>query len=86
MSSTRDLPGQRLAAGPDDADDWDAGTAPAGVLRNPPQSLEAEQAVLGTLMSSTGASARYFAGILETGITAGDYYPARPRSDPPRHL
>ncbi|MGW2207403.1 hypothetical protein [Streptomyces sp. NPDC001774] len=50
MSSTRDLPGQRLAAGPDDLDDWGAVPAPAGVLRKPPQSLEAEQAVCFTRM------------------------------------
>ncbi|MGW4855328.1 replicative DNA helicase [Streptomyces sp. NPDC004288] len=43
-------------------------------MRTPPQSLEAEQAVLGTLLSSTGASARYFAETLETGITAQEYY------------
>ncbi|MER7960203.1 hypothetical protein [Streptomyces sp. NPDC096030] len=67
MSGTRDLPGQRLAAGPDDLDDWGAGTAPAGVLRKPPQSLEAGQAVLGTLMSRTGASARYLAETLKIG-------------------
>ncbi|OII61331.1 hypothetical protein BJP40_05940 [Streptomyces sp. CC53] len=44
------------------------------MLRTPPQNLEAEQAVLGTLMSSTGAFVRYFAETLETGITAEEYY------------
>lgn len=73
MSSTRDLPAQNRAAGPGAParrnDDQDS-----GFLRTPPQNLEAEQAVLGTLMSSTGAGGRYFAETLETGIGAGDYY------------
>ncbi|WP_329047105.1 replicative DNA helicase [Streptomyces sp. NBC_01422] len=70
MSSTRNLPPQRH-----DADDpsWDAGPAP-DFLRQPPQNLEAEQAVLGALMSSTGAARKYFEETLETGITADEYY------------
>ncbi|MGW2089970.1 replicative DNA helicase [Streptomyces sp. NPDC001880] len=73
MSSTRDLPGQRPPAGSDESDLRDAAPAP-GIMRKPPQNLEAEQAVLGTLMSSTGAATRYFAETLETGIVADEYY------------
>ncbi|MFF3127857.1 replicative DNA helicase [Streptomyces sp. NPDC057908] len=65
MSNTHDLPAQRPAAHTDPA---------AGFLRTPPQSLEAEQATLGTLMSSMGAAQRYFAETLETGILAEEYY------------
>ncbi|MEV0324573.1 replicative DNA helicase [Streptomyces sp. NPDC050658] len=65
MSSTRNLPASRLSAGSDAASDF---------LRTPPQNLEAEQAVLGTLMSSTGAAERFFAETLETGIVAEEYY------------
>ncbi|MGW5003262.1 replicative DNA helicase [Streptomyces hydrogenans] len=63
--STTDFPEQR-STGPD--------TLAAELLRTPPQNLEAEQAVLGTLMSSIGAASRFFAETLETGITAGEYY------------
>lgn len=73
MSSTRDLPGQRPPAGPDESGPRDAAPDP-GLMRKPPQNLEAEQAVLGTLMSSTGAANRYFAETLETGIVAEEYY------------
>lgn len=72
MSTTRDFPAQRHDLG-DDESDWD-GTAGPDMMRQPPQSLEAEQAVLGALMSSTGAASRYFAETLESGITAGEYY------------
>ncbi|MFE6713978.1 replicative DNA helicase [Streptomyces sp. NPDC057695] len=64
MSSTYDFPDQRPPAGPDDV----------GFLRTPPRSLEAEQATLGTLMSSTWAAGRYAAEALETGLVAEDYY------------
>ncbi|MFJ6355153.1 replicative DNA helicase [Streptomyces sp. NPDC092046] len=70
MSNTYDLPGHHPTAGPHDVSPGST----LGIMRMPPQSLEAEQAVLGTLMSSNGASARYLAEILESGITAGDYY------------
>lgn len=73
MSSTRDLPAQSRSAPPDISEQGGA-TRSREVLRTPPHNLEAEQAVLGTLMSSTGAAARYFAETLETGITAGEYY------------
>ncbi|MER7832192.1 DnaB-like helicase C-terminal domain-containing protein [Streptomyces sp. NPDC095602] len=73
MSSTHNLPAPRTPAHTDESDDWEPGAAP-GVLRKPPQSLEAEQVVLGTLMSSTGAAERYFEETLETGIVAEDYY------------
>ncbi|MFD3883024.1 DnaB-like helicase C-terminal domain-containing protein [Streptomyces microflavus] len=67
MSTAHDLPTQR----PGD----DSGEAPAGFLRTPPHSLEAEQATIGTLLSATGtASGRYFAETLETGIRPEDYY------------
>ncbi|MFI8258878.1 replicative DNA helicase [Streptomyces filamentosus] len=59
-----DLPDQR-------ADDLRQG---AGLLRTPPRSKEAEQAALGTLMNSHGASARFVGETLETGITAEEYY------------
>ncbi|WP_331737695.1 AAA family ATPase (plasmid) [Streptomyces sp. NBC_01732] len=70
MSTTRALPPQRHNAddpGPD-------GAAAPDFMRRPPQSLEAEQAVLGALMLSTGGANRYFAETLETGITADEYY------------
>ncbi|WP_371637729.1 AAA family ATPase [Streptomyces zaomyceticus] len=60
-----DFPDQRTAR-PD--------TLAAELLRTPPQNLEAEQAALGALMSSTGAFERYFAEILETGLAAEEYY------------
>ncbi|WP_314416122.1 replicative DNA helicase [Streptomyces kroppenstedtii] len=65
MSTTRDLPTQGTPASRAQADDF---------TRTPPQDLDAEQTVLGTLMSSTGASERYFAETLETGIEAEEYY------------
>ncbi|MFF2305892.1 DnaB-like helicase C-terminal domain-containing protein [Streptomyces sp. NPDC058128] len=72
MSSTRDLPGQRPTAGPGESDPWDIPAS--GALRKPPQNLEAEQAVLGTLMSSTWGAERYVPETLETGIVAEEYY------------
>lgn len=76
MSTTQHLPAPRpaTAALPDDSD-WDAdASAGAGLLRRPPHSLEAEQALLGALMTSAGHAGRYFAEVLETGITDADYY------------
>ncbi|MCX4581471.1 AAA family ATPase [Streptomyces sp. NBC_01571] len=73
MSSTRDLPAQSRSA-PDATPERGGVVQDRQVLRTPPHNLEAEQAVLGTLMSSTGAAGRYFAETLETGITAGEYY------------
>lgn len=77
MSNTREVPAQRPQADTrhlGDAEPWDdAQEAPVG-LRTPPQNLEAEQVVLGVLMSATGASRRFFDETLETGITAADYY------------
>lgn len=73
MSSTHELPVQDRSAGPANAR-RDGDQDHRDFLRTPPQNLEAEQAVLGTLMSSTGASQRYFAETLETGIQAEDYY------------
>ncbi|MCA1222185.1 replicative DNA helicase [Streptomyces sp. 8L] len=70
MSSTQDRSAHSPAA---DADERELAPA-VGFLRTPPQSLEAEQAVLGTLMSSTGASKWYFEETLETGIVAEEYY------------
>nr|MDT0519884.1 DnaB-like helicase C-terminal domain-containing protein [Streptomyces sp. DSM 41633] len=72
MSSTRDLSRQRPTAGPDASDSWDASAS--GFLRKPPQDLEAEQAVLGTLMSSTWGAHQYVPETLETGIVAEEYY------------
>ncbi|MFD9235685.1 DnaB-like helicase C-terminal domain-containing protein [[Kitasatospora] papulosa] len=71
MSSTHDLPTQHPAA---HLEEPRLHTDQAGFLRTPPQSLEAEQATLGTLMTSMGASQRYFAETLETGILAEEYY------------
>lgn len=71
MSTTHPTPAQRNAH--DDAGDrWDA-PAPA-LTRVPPQSMEAEQATLGALLLANGASERFAAEVLETGITAADYY------------
>ncbi|MFD8938594.1 replicative DNA helicase [Streptomyces sp. NPDC059578] len=64
-----DVPTPRTATS---TDDWSTQESPT--VRTPPQSLDAEQAVLGTLMSSTGATLRYFAETLDTGITAEEYY------------
>ncbi|MFD5066138.1 DnaB-like helicase N-terminal domain-containing protein, partial [Streptomyces sp. NPDC058394] len=72
MSSTRDLSRQRPTAGPDASDSWDASAS--GLLRKPPQDLDAEQAVLGTLMSSTWGADQYVPETLETGIVAEEYY------------
>ncbi|MFF2411767.1 replicative DNA helicase [Streptomyces sp. NPDC058092] len=72
MSNTRELPSQRHDAGADDSD-WGTATA-LDIMRRPPQSLDAEQAVLGALMSSTGAANRFFAETLETGLVADEYY------------
>jgi replicative DNA helicase len=50
---------------------------PDSFTRTPPQDLEAEQSVLGALMlsgSPTNASHRCFAEIMDTGLTAADYY------------
>ncbi|MGA5508885.1 replicative DNA helicase [Streptomyces umbrinus] len=74
MSSTRDLPAPSRPASPDPSTRRDSPQDHRDFLRTPPQNLEAEQAVLGTLMSSTGASERYFAETLETGITADEHY------------
>ncbi|MFJ3094612.1 replicative DNA helicase [Streptomyces hydrogenans] len=53
-------------------------TEPAAALtRIPPHDLDAEQAVIGTLLlagTPHNASYRYFAETLETGITPADYY------------
>ncbi|MGW0573030.1 replicative DNA helicase [Streptomyces tauricus] len=73
MSSTRDLPAPTRSARPA-ADRRDGDQEHHDFLRTPPQNIEAEQAVLGTLMSSTGASERYFAETVETGIRAEDHY------------
>ena len=72
MSSTRNLPPQRHDSAADDSA-WATEPSP-GFLRQPPQNLEAEQAVLGALMSSVGAARKYFEETLETGITADEYY------------
>ncbi|GGZ27838.1 replicative DNA helicase [Streptomyces nitrosporeus] len=71
MSNTHDIPPQRYDDAPDDSGLWDA---PPSFTRTPPQSLEAEQAVLGALMSSTGAARQFLERTLETGITAEEYY------------
>lgn len=72
MSSTRGLPPQRHSADIDNPD-WDTDSAP-DMMRRPPQSLDAEQAVLGALMSSTGVASRFFEETLETGLVADEYY------------
>ncbi|WP_331734765.1 DnaB-like helicase C-terminal domain-containing protein [Streptomyces sp. NBC_00887] len=72
MSSTQNLPGQHPAARLDESR-RDTEPEP-GFLRMPPQNMEAEQATIGTLMSTMGAAQRYFAEILETGIVAEEYY------------
>jgi replicative DNA helicase len=72
VSTTRSLPPQRHDGDIDDSD-WGAEAAP-DFMRRPPQSLEAEQAVLGALMSSTGAASKFFEETLETGIVADEYY------------
>ncbi|MEU4878306.1 DnaB-like helicase C-terminal domain-containing protein [Streptomyces sp. NPDC021608] len=58
-----------------DALDSDDGQ-PAGFTRTPPQDLDAEQSVIGSLLlsGSGGASYRFFAEILDTGIRAEEYY------------
>ncbi|GEK04471.1 DnaB-like helicase C-terminal domain-containing protein [Streptomyces sp. 1-11] len=53
------------------------GGRPAGLTRVPPQDLDAEQSVIGSLLlsgSPSSASYRYFAEILDTGILAEEYY------------
>ncbi|MFD9721103.1 replicative DNA helicase [Streptomyces sp. NPDC059076] len=64
----------RIPAQHRDASDSDS-RQPA-FTRVPPQDLDAEQSVIGSLLlsGSTGGSSRYFAEILETGIVAEDYY------------
>ncbi|MEV6426039.1 DnaB-like helicase C-terminal domain-containing protein [Streptomyces sp. NPDC051662] len=50
---------------------------PAGFTRVPPQDLDAEQSVIGSLLlsgSPSSAAYQFFAEILETGIVAGEYY------------
>ncbi|MFF9301776.1 replicative DNA helicase [Streptomyces sp. NPDC014764] len=53
------------------------GKQPAGFTRVPPQDLQAEQAVLGSLLlagTPKSASYRYFGEILDTGLAAEEYY------------
>lgn len=73
MSNTRSIPSQSHDASIVDASPW-GDAEPSDFTRKPPQSREAEQAVLGALMSSSGASRRYFSETIETGITASEYY------------
>ncbi|WP_326701868.1 AAA family ATPase (plasmid) [Streptomyces sp. NBC_01754] len=54
---------------------YDGGQS-AAFTRVPPQDLDAEQSVIGSLLlsGSPGSASRFFAEILETGIVAGEYY------------
>jgi replicative DNA helicase len=64
------------ADGPDDDAELWPGEA-AAFTRVPPQDLDAEQCVLGSLLlsgSRTTATYRYFAEIIDTGIVAEEYY------------
>ncbi|MFF4845516.1 DnaB-like helicase C-terminal domain-containing protein [Streptomyces collinus] len=69
------LPGQRHDAL--EADHDNDGGQLAGFTPVPPQDLDAEQSVIGSLLlsgSPSSASHRYFAEILDTGIVAEEYY------------
>ncbi|MFF7242030.1 DnaB-like helicase C-terminal domain-containing protein [Streptomyces collinus] len=69
------LPAQRHDA--PDADHELDGGRPVGFTRVPPQDLEAEQSVIGSLLlsgSPSSASHRYFAEILDTGLVVEEYY------------
>lgn len=59
----------------DDVPGGDSGQS-AAFTRVPPQDLDAEQSVIGSLLlsGSPGSASRFFAEILETGIVAGEYY------------
>ncbi|CAM5562586.1 DnaB-like helicase C-terminal domain-containing protein [Streptomyces pseudogriseolus] len=62
---------------PEDNLDAREGKQPAAFTRVPPQDLQAEQAVLGSLLLSGSpkrASYRYFGEILDTGLVAEEYY------------
>ncbi|MFF4756336.1 replicative DNA helicase [Streptomyces sp. NPDC001270] len=69
------IPAQQHDAPGGDSGGRDSGQL-AGFTRVPPQDLDAEQSVIGSLIlsGSPGPSHRFFAEILETGITAGEYY------------
>jgi replicative DNA helicase len=70
---SRTIPAQHYDAPDDDREDG----GPAAFTRVPPQDLAAEQSVLGSLLLSgdrNSSAHRFFAEVLETGITAEDYY------------
>lgn len=71
--STTGLPAQHSSAGHAESVQQHDGRA-FDLTRTPPQDLAAEQAVIGTLLRSTGASERYAAEVLETGLVAEEYY------------
>ncbi|MEU5043188.1 DnaB-like helicase C-terminal domain-containing protein [Streptomyces griseorubiginosus] len=59
----------------DDSEPWD--DQPAAFTRVPPQDLDAEQSVIGSLLLSgarSSTSYRYFGEITDTGIRAEEYY------------
>lgn len=72
--STR-IPAQHHTSPDDDAEPWD--DERAAYTRVPPQDINAEQSVIGSLLLSgtpNSASHRFFAETLETGIVAAEYY------------
>ncbi|MER6434603.1 DnaB-like helicase C-terminal domain-containing protein [Streptomyces sp900105245] len=67
------LPAQRH----DTPDNDREGGQSAGFTRTPPQGLDAEQSVIGSLLlsgSASSASYLFFAEVLDTGIVAEEYY------------
>lgn len=69
------IPAQHHDISGDDAEPWDR--KPDTHSRMPPQDLDAEQSVIGSLLlagSPGSASYRYFAEVLETGLVAEEYY------------
>ena len=75
MSTTIPAQHHHQPANLDDDGPW--GGQDAALIRVPPQDLNAEQSVLGALLSSGNpgsASHRHFAETLETGIRAEDHY------------